>query len=206
VTVDSDEGATTLSEHRDGIPALYRRAVSSFGDIVHEVAPEQWSAPTPCAGWDVRQLVNHVAGENAWALPLLDGLTIADVGTSLDGDLLGGDPASAWDGLAAAAVLKVAEDGVLDRIVHVSFGDIPAGEYLSQVTVDHVIHGWDLAQGINAPRALDPELVAFAYDFLEPQVDQWRAAGAFGEPVDVPDDAPLQERLIALTGRRSTSA
>jgi uncharacterized protein (TIGR03086 family) len=193
-------------DHHHDLPALYRRSVMAFGDFVHRVAADQWAAPTPCEGWDVRQLVNHVAGENAWVLPLLDGRTIAEVGDTLDGDLLGGDPATAWDELAAAAVLATAADGALDTVVHVSFGDIPAREYLSQVTVDHVVHGWDLTQGIGAEWAAAPELVGFAHDFLQPQVDQWRAAGAFGERVEVPEDASLEQRLLGMTGRRGTPA
>ena len=195
-----------MDEKHDGLISVYSRAVAAFGDLVHSVGPDQWSAPTPCAGWDVRALVNHVAGENAWAVPLLEGLTIDQVGDSLDGDLLGGDPAQAWAGLASAAVSAAGQEGVLDRVVHVSFGDIPGREYLSQIAVDHVIHGWDLAQGIGADSDIAPELVAFAHDFLAPQVEQWRAAGAFGDRVEVPESASLQTRLLALAGRRSTMA
>ena len=85
----------------------------------------------------------------------------------------------------------------------VSFGDIPGSEYLSQVAVDHVIHAWDLAQGIGAGVELAPDLVEFAYDYLAPHVEQWRAVGAFGERVDVPDDAAPEVRLLGLAGRRA---
>ena len=40
----------------------------------------------------MRDLVNHVVGEDRWTVPLVEGRTIADVGSSLDGDLLGDDP------------------------------------------------------------------------------------------------------------------
>lgn len=189
-----------------GLVALYGRAVTGFGSLVHAVAPDQWDRTTPCAHWDVRQLVNHVVGENAWAVPLFAGRTIDDVGDEFDADLLGDDPGRAWDERAHAAVAAAAGDGVLDRVVHVSFGDIPGREYLSQVTTDHVVHAWDLARGIGADEDLDADLVAFAHRYLEPQVDQWRAAGVFAEAVDVPADAPLQVRLLAITGRRATPA
>lgn len=185
-----------------GLVDLYGRAVAGFGALVHAVGPDHWHRPTPCADWDVRQLINHVVGENAWAVPLLAGRTIGEVGASLDGDLLGDDPGQAWDQRAAAAASAVAGDGVLDRVVHVSFGDIPGREYLSQITTDHVVHAWDLAQGIGADGRLDADLVAFAYGFVEPQAEQWRAAGAFGDRVEVPADAPLQDRLLGLAGRR----
>lgn len=185
----------------DDLVGLYRRAVAGFGTLVHAVAPHQWDRPTPCEGWDVRALVNHVVGENAWAVPLLDGRTIADVGGDLDGDLLGEDPSRSWEDRAAPAVAAVADAGALDRVVHVSFGDIPGREYVSQITTDHIVHSWDLAQGIGASGELGPELVAFAFGFIEPQAEQWRAAGAFGPAVPVPEGASTQARLLGLTGR-----
>jgi len=185
----------------DDLVGLYRRAAAGFGRLVHAVAPDQWDRRTPCEGWDVRALVNHVVGENAWAVPLLDGLTIADVGADLDGDLLGDDPVRSWEDRAAPAAAAVAGAGALDRVVHVSFGDIPGREYVSQITTDHIVHAWDLAQGIGVGAELDPALVAFAWGFIEPQAELWRAAGAFGPAVTVPEDAGTQARLLALTGR-----
>jgi hypothetical protein len=37
--------------------------------------------------------------------------------------------------------------------------------------------------------------------FLAPQVDQWRSAGVFADAVEVPADADLQSKLLAITGR-----
>ena len=71
-------------------------AQNAFGAVVAHVAAEQWTHPTPCSQWDVRALVNHVAVEQLWAVPLLEGKTIADVGKRLDGDQLGDDPKRGW--------------------------------------------------------------------------------------------------------------
>lgn len=185
----------------DEVIALYRRAVEQFGTRVHLVAAGQWDLPTPCSEWNVRQLVNHLAGENAWAVPLLAGATIAEVGDSLDGDLLGDDPAGEWDRLAAAATAAAGGDDVLERTVHVSFGDIPGREYLSQLTIDHVIHAWDLARALGVEEHLDGVLVDFAYRSLSPQAEGWRAAGVLGPAVEVAADASTQTRLLALSGR-----
>ena len=179
----------------------YRRAVGGFSAVMAQVQPDQWHLPTPCDEWDVRQLVNHVTGEDAWVPPLLAGRTIEEVGDSLGGDLLGDDPSAAWSRLAQAAVAAAEEDGAVDRMVHNSSGLKAATQYLDEVAADHVVHTWDLARGIGAPEELDPELVEWALAFLAPLVEEWRAFGAFGAPVDVPDDASAQHRLIALTGR-----
>ena len=60
-----------------------------------------------------------------------------------------------------------------------------------------------MARAIGGDEALDPELVEWVYEFMAPQADAWRAAGVFGPTVDVPDDADLQTRLLAITGRQA---
>ncbi|HEX2117585.1 MAG TPA: maleylpyruvate isomerase N-terminal domain-containing protein, partial [Acidimicrobiales bacterium] len=73
----------------DDLVALFGRAVEGFGRDVAAVRPDQWRDPTPDDEWDVRALVNHLVIEDLWAPPLLDGLTIAQVGDRFDGDQLG---------------------------------------------------------------------------------------------------------------------
>jgi uncharacterized protein (TIGR03086 family) len=180
---------------------LFERAVRQFGNRVSQVG-DRWQAATPDTEWDVRALVNHVLCEDLWAPPLLGGSTIAEVGNRFDGDQLGGDPVAAWADAAGSSVAAVSEDGALGRTVHVSFGDIPGQEYVSQLVCDHLIHGWDLARAIGADERLDDDLVEFAYGFLAPQVDGWRSAGMFGPPVDVAPPAGRQAALLALTGRQ----
>ena len=67
---------------------LHRRASERFGAYVQAVGDDQWGRPTPCTEWDVRALVNHLVYEQRWVAPLVQGKTIADVGDSLEGDLL----------------------------------------------------------------------------------------------------------------------
>lgn len=76
------------------VGVAYRRSVRGWVVAV-EGAGTSWTARTPCADWDVRQLVNHVVGEDRWTKPLVQGLTIAEVGDALDGDLLGEEPSVA---------------------------------------------------------------------------------------------------------------
>ncbi|HEX2294287.1 MAG TPA: TIGR03086 family metal-binding protein [Actinomycetota bacterium] len=181
---------------------LYARAVDAFGGLLRRVPDGAWSRPTPCTDWDVRALANHVLGENRWMPPMMAGKTVAEVGDAFDGDLLGDDPAGAWDEAASEALAAVREPGALERTVHLSFGDFPGRYYVGQVLSDHVIHSWDLARALGAGERLDPELVRFAYDELVPQFEEWRKAGAFGPRVEVDEGADLQTKLLAEAGRR----
>jgi uncharacterized protein (TIGR03086 family) len=182
---------------------LYRRATQHFGDLIKQVKDEQWEASTPCPDWTVRELANHVIGENRWVPPLMEGKTIEDVGNALDGDLLGNDPGSEWDSAAKEALAAAEEPGAFERTVHLSFGDFPGRLYVGQVLSDHVIHAWDLARAIGADEKLPEDLVRFAWDELSPQFELWREGGAFGSKVEVGEDADLQTKLLAESGREA---
>ena len=74
------------------IVSLFQRAVDEFDKRVQAVLEDQWDGGTPCTEWTVRDLVNHVVNEDRWVKPLIEGKTIDEVGSALDGDLLGDDP------------------------------------------------------------------------------------------------------------------
>jgi uncharacterized protein (TIGR03086 family) len=181
---------------------LFDRASGHFGDLAHQVKDDQWSNDTPCSDWDVRALVNHLVYEARWAVPLLEGQTIADVGDRFEGDLLGDDPVAGYDDALGDARAAIRAAGALDRTVHLSFGDTPAADYVEQLTSDFLVHSWDLARGIDADDELDPELVSFVYDKAVGAADMLAASGLFDPPVDVPADADPQTKLLALFGRR----
>ena len=176
-------------------------ALDGFERRLAKTGDDQWTAPTPCAEWDVRTLVNHVVGEMLWVPPLLEGATIAEVGGRFDGDVLGDDPLATARDAVRALERAAAEPGAHDRTVHLSFGDFSGHDYLGQVASDVVIHSWDLARGTNTDEELGNHLVAFVEGFLGPQVEAWRSAGAFGPAVPTAADATPQQRLIASTGR-----
>jgi len=182
--------------------ALHRRAVQEFGARVRAVGDDQWHLATPCSEWDVHDLVNHLVNENLWTTPLLEGNTIDQVGNRFDGDLLGERPVGAWDDASRQAVGAVAREGVLDRAVHVSFGEISGEEYVSQLTTDHVIHAWDLARATGGVEQLPPELVDFAHRYLEATVEEASGLGVFADAVEAPPGSDRQAVLLALTGRR----
>jgi uncharacterized protein (TIGR03086 family) len=170
---------------------------------VHAVADKQWHDPTPCTDWDVRMLVNHVMVEQLWVPPLVDGATVAEIGSRLDGDQLGDDPVAAWDAAVEASLASFGADGALERNVSLSSGEKPTAEYLGEMTVDALIHSWDLARGIGADETLDAELVAIVYEQILPIAEHLQETGMFAPPVPVPDDAPLQTKLLGLFGRKA---
>jgi hypothetical protein len=72
---------------------------------------------------------------------------------------------------------------------------------VSQLFADHVVHGWDLAVGIGADRAMDAEAVRECTAWFANREEMYRAGGAIGARVDLPADASDQDRLLAAFGR-----
>lgn len=185
--------------------ALHGRASEWFGRVVDQIGAAQWHVPTPCSDWDVRELVNHVTGEALWTPPLMAGATIAEVGDRFDGDVLGETPVDAWHAAADQARASVDEPGALDRTVHLSFGDTPATEYVSQLFADYLIHGWDLAHAIGADTRMDPDLVTACATWFDSVEQVYRESGAIGDRPAVDPDADAQTVLLSRFGRSATA-
>jgi len=185
------------------MPAMFRRAAGEFDARVRVIGDGQWQAATPDGEWSVRDLVNHVTGEDLWAPPLLAGSTIAEIGDRFDGNVLGADPLAAWTAASAGAVRAVGQDGAMERIVHLSFGDFPGREYTQQLLAEHLIHAWDLARAIGADERLDDELVESCAIWLDAVEDAYRDAGVIAARTPVSSDADAQTVLLARFGRRA---
>jgi uncharacterized protein (TIGR03086 family) len=183
---------------------LHGRCGRRFAALVAGVGPGQWHDGTPCSQWDVRALVHHLLYEQRWAPPLLEGLTLEQVGDRFEGDLMGEDE-SAWPGLLAASIEQahaaVAQPGALDRTVHLSFGDVSGQEYVIQLTTDLAIHAWDLARATGQDYTLDPGAVTVLLSWTEANTGLLAASGLFGSPIDAGADAPDDVRLLGLLGR-----
>jgi uncharacterized protein (TIGR03086 family) len=199
------DSTMTDSTMTGGSGDLYRRCADVFGAVVDQVGPDQWHRATPCGEWDVRTVLNHVVGEALWLPQLLGGRTIADVGDAFDGDVLGDEPARSWRTADAAA--RSAAAGVDEtRPVALSFGTVPAAEYLRQVAADHLVHAWDLARGIGVDLEFPDDLVTEVSQWFAGTEEAYREAGAIGPRRPVGSDADAQTRLLARFGRRTPAS
>lgn len=181
------------------------RVVAQIGDDQwdRELPPEFSRMGAPGERATLRQVVNDHAHDEAWMPDLLAGRTMDEVGrTTFDGDLLGSDPRASFAALVDKGVAAAQSLDDLDRVVHWSYGDFPAREGLWHVICFRALRAVDLARVVGVDDQLDPGLVQAMWDEFRPQAEQWRAMGVFGPEVEVPADAPLQERLLGLTGRQ----
>ncbi|QLH24898.1 TIGR03086 family metal-binding protein [Streptomyces sp. Rer75] len=184
--------------------ARHGEALDLFTERVHAVRPDQWDAPTPCAEWTVRDLVNHLAVEQMWVPALLrEGASAGGETDVLSGDQLGEDPIATWDAAAAVARTAFQEPGALERTVDLSYGASPATEYCAQMTADATVHAWDLSRAIGADERLPKPLVDFSVREVAPYAADLEKSGLFAAPVEPPPNADAQTKLLALLGRET---
>ncbi|MFP5254059.1 MAG: TIGR03086 family metal-binding protein [Actinomycetes bacterium] len=187
------EGASGMD-----VATLHRRTVQDWEARVDAVGDDDWVRPTPCTGWTVRDLVNHVVGEELWAVPLLEGRAIADVGDRFDGDVLGEAPHDVCH-RAADAAARAVDGAPPDGVVHLSYGDERVEEYVRQLAADHLVHGWDLSVATGGDPRLDPELVAEVAAWFVEREELYRAGGVVGPHASSGGDP--QADLLAAFGR-----
>jgi uncharacterized protein (TIGR03086 family) len=185
------------------LPEVHAQALDATHRLVAGVSDGQWSDTSVCEDWTVRELVNHIVTGNYWAEELASGKTIDEVGDRLDGDVLGDDPARAYDDSAARAAAAFRAPGAMDAPCAVSYGPVPGSVYCGHRFIDVLVHGWDVAKSTGQDTTLDRALVEACWAVVEPQLGMLEASGAFGTKVDVPDDADAETKLLAVLGRRA---
>ncbi|ASU81954.1 TIGR03086 family protein [Nocardiopsis gilva YIM 90087] len=188
-----------MHDHPDLGPAARR-----MNDVVAGIPDGKLSAPTPCTDTSVGDLLDHVMG-------LALGLRRAAEKTGSSADDPPPAPSAAnlpsdWrevlarrlDDLATAWRAPEAWQGATE-----AGGVELSGQEAGIVALDElVLHGWDLARATGQSYACDPADAEACLAFVAnvPEDPQARE-GLFGPVVDVPEGAPLFDRLLALSGR-----
>jgi uncharacterized protein (TIGR03086 family) len=174
-----------------------RRASAAVSDLIDGIAADQWTAPTPCVQWNVRDLVSHLVGLNLVFVAMLEGSPMPDRGA----DRLGADPAGAYRRSAAALQAAAGLPGVLERSQTTPLGVATGAERLRWRIADLLVHGWDLGQATGVGAELPDDLVEQALTFVRAQLPSQPRTGRFDDPQPVSNDAPVMDQLAAFTGR-----
>jgi uncharacterized protein (TIGR03086 family) len=167
------------------------------GDLIDRIAASQWTAPTPCTEWSVRDVVNHLVGMNLVFVALFEESPMPVRGA----DRLGADPAGAYRRSAASLQSAAALPGVLERSQTTPVGVATGVERLQWRIVDLLAHGWDLGQATGVVPELPEDVAEQALTFARAQLPGQPRAGRFVDPQPIRDNAPAIDRLAAFTGR-----
>jgi uncharacterized protein (TIGR03086 family) len=171
---------------------IYRQVADKWEQVSSQIGDDQWDIQTPCADWNVRQLVDHVL---AWQTQGL-GLLGADVA-----------PGAGWDEIRSAFDAMLSDPTRLAGDVP-EFGGIPKHDMAGFLIGDLLIHCWDLARSIGADDSLPTAAVEATTMGLnhapEALLRGTNPLGAkmMAPAVEVADDANAQDKMIAFAGRR----
>jgi uncharacterized protein (TIGR03086 family) len=192
-------------------PEVFVLADRAINSVVAQIRDDQWSREVPPNFMrrqsertpTLREIVNYHAYDDAWVPDMLAGRTMDEAGRdNFKGDLLGDDPKGNFATIVEKAVAAAQALDDLERTVHCSFGDFSAREYLWQANNFRALRAHDIARAIGVEPDLPDELVEGVWDEISPHAEEWRAIGVFAPAVPVPEDSPLMDRLLGLTGRR----
>jgi uncharacterized protein (TIGR03086 family) len=176
------------------------RALQGTPTVLTKIQPGQLDAPTPCASWDVRALINHVTGSARWWAGTISGA--ADPAAA---DYAAGDYAAAYQESIQIALAAFGADGVLDRTVRLPFGELPGAVVLGMAATEQFTHGWDLAWATGQPTDLDPDLAAELLGQARLAItDAYRGPDGealFGPVRQAPAGASPADQLAAFLGR-----
>jgi uncharacterized protein (TIGR03086 family) len=169
------------------LPKCYDATAAVLADVT------SWDAPSPCAGWTVREVANHlVAGLHVFAAAVDGG------GDVMDGDHLGADPLAAFRAAADRCLELFSRPDVLAASHPFPFGPTP-GRVIAEISLsESLVHGWDIARGAGVPYSPAPEVVA---DVLARSSEEPSPEGLFAPPVPVPAGASPFTVLLAKLGR-----
>ncbi len=173
------------------------RASAVTGGLIEGISADEWSAPTPCSEWTVRDVVGHLVGMNLVFTAMFEGSPTPERGQ----DRLGDDPAGAYRRSAAALQAAAALPGVLERSQATAVGVATGASRLRWRIVDLLVHGWDLVQATGVTVELPDDLAEQALTLARSELPGQPRAGRFADPKPISDDAPAMDRLAAFTGR-----
>jgi uncharacterized protein (TIGR03086 family) len=183
---------------------MLQRVVDTTTDVIGHTSNAQLSNATLCTEWTVKDLINHmVTGATMFAISAEQGSIPDDVmGKLMGADNVGDDPKGAWDTAAKRALTAFEAPGVMEKIVKLPFGEMPAGVALNIAIFDVATHAVDLAKA-TGQEVSDTELLEGALAIAQQMVGPaLRQPGIFGDAQPCADDAPVDTRLLAFAGRK----
>lgn len=170
----------------------HEAVAAAFGRLAEGV--DDWSAPSPVAGWTARDVVGHLV---EWFPGFLaaGGIRLAR------GPAVADDPTSAWRH-QSEGVQALLQDRGEESFTHPYAGTHALADAVDRFyTADVFMHSWDLARATGQQADLDADFAEQLLTGMRPIEQVLRDSGQYGPAVAVPDDAPVVDRLMGFIGR-----
>ena len=207
--------------------AHFRSVGEAAAPVWDAVTPEMFSLATPCAGWNVRELVSHTVTTLDEAALALDRVPAAgelapEPGPHSPATDTEEDHRESVPLIEVADVLADPSDTFLQAVERLAeaveplaaeseavmpWGNFEVGSLASMMLVDALVHTWDLGQAVGIaftmPPAARDAAFAFSREMLAPELRSADGEAPFGLEIPVAEDASAQDRFLAWLGRTS---
>jgi uncharacterized protein (TIGR03086 family) len=181
---------------------ILQLANASTEKVLGNITRDQLELTSPCASWRVRDVVNHVVGNNFWFEAIARDGVAPERPDNAEPDETDSDFVDRFRKGSAGAV--AAFELAIDNTLQLPWAPMPASVFVVMASADQFVHGWDLARATGQSTDLDADLATqFLAFYREAIADEFRGAdpvAPFGPLVTTTStDAVVQ--LMAVTGR-----
>jgi uncharacterized protein (TIGR03086 family) len=177
-------------------------ACQRTADLLTNVTDQQLDRSTPCEKLSLRDLVGHIGGLALafTAAARKDFGPLTDT-PPVEGAPLDDDWRTAYPARLAELARAWQEPGAWEGMSRAGGVDFP-GEVGGLIALTEVVvHGWDVAAATGQDYDVDPVTLAAVLPHVTAIAAEGPTEGLFGPAVPVADDAPVLDRVIALSGR-----
>jgi uncharacterized protein (TIGR03086 family) len=169
----------------------YREIADGFSARVDVASDGKWDRVSPCDGWKARDVVSHVINAHRQ-------MVLGQDQFPPDADLAAG-----WADARGQVETLASDPAKMAETVPTPLGAMPREQLIgSMVTMDLLVHTWDLARAVGADEGLHPDAVAQAYQMMKPMDAMIRQPGVFDPKVEPPAGADLQTEFLCFLGRK----
>ena len=163
--------------------------------------PQLLSRPTPCAGWDLETLLNHVSDS---IVALYEAIATAGVGASAAPGYLrpSPDPVARLRSQAGRLLVAYAGAGPAEHLVAIGDRELAASTVAVTGAIEITVHGWDISVACGARRPVAAGLAAVLLPIAPLLITPSTRPGLFADPVRLPGPACPGDQLVAFLGRQ----
>jgi uncharacterized protein (TIGR03086 family) len=176
------------------------KSAKATAAVARGVRPEQFGSPTPCAEWNVEQLMNHLIGSLEYFKARGEGNQAGPPQSAPPTSYVQTVQALQSAAMATAAAWR--RPGALEQTIDTGAGQMPGSALATMALSEMLTHSWDLAKATGQRMPADDVevegVLAGMKQTLKPEARQPN----FGPESKAPNGAPPIDRLAAFLGRQ----
>jgi uncharacterized protein (TIGR03086 family) len=166
------------------------------------VTPQLLQRPTPCPGWDLETLLDHVSDSIGVLHEAISAGSASASAAPPGYPGPGPDPVARLRAQAAGLLGACAAAGPAERRVAIGDRELTASMVAVTGAIEITVHGWDISAACGARRPVPPGLAIVLLPIAPLLITPGTRPGLFADPVRLPGPASLGDQLVASLGRQ----